>query len=281
MFTHVQQKDISGFLTYMWQTDPFKAKWSILAKAYSVIRDHEGKENAPLDGFLLLNEGFIGIVEPAAYMDLLGWSIAVDAEGQVVLRREFEVDIKTLDSKFRTTNKSVDDVVANSYQNGYIAGHTTVAAPVGSQAALTMATSAQPSSQIAGTVVHGAQTANATNNIVGSAGDDQVQQSSASTLQNDPSHDNPVTTTIAATTVFDPDNWSPATIEWLNGNAPDPAVDPPISSLVNTAFTLRGEDALMAAFDPELRSLVFDPFMGNQFNAFNMSDWVNDEDEAL
>ena len=61
---------------------------------------------------------------------------------------------------------------------------------------------------------------------------------------------------------------------------PKPAVDPPISSLVNTAYKLSGEDALMAAFDPDLPSLVFDPFMGNRFNAFNMSDWVHD-DEAL
>ena len=70
-------------------------------------------------------------------------------------------------------------------------------------------------------------------------------------------------------------------IEWLKGKAPDPAVDPPISAFFNTALSLRGEDALMAVFDPELSILVFDPFMNNQFNAFDMSDWVKDEDEAL
>ena len=277
----------------MWQTDPFKAKWSILAKAYSIVRDREGKENAPLDEFLLLNEDFIGIVEPAAYMDLLGWTIAIDTEGQVVLRREFEVDVKTIDSKFRTTNKSVDDVVTNSYHKGYVVGRTAVAGPVGAQAALTtassvgiqaaitMAASAQPSSQIAGTVTHGAQASSAPTNTASSAGGDQMQQNSATTQEANPTHENMVTTTVAASSAFDPDNLSPATMEWLNGNAPNPAVDPPISSLVNTAFKLNGEDGLTTAFDPDLPSLVFDPFMGNRFNTFNMSDWVNDEDETL
>ena len=45
MFTSLPQKEISGFLTFMWKVDPFKAKWSVLAKAYSIIRDHQGKLN--------------------------------------------------------------------------------------------------------------------------------------------------------------------------------------------------------------------------------------------
>jgi hypothetical protein len=52
IFATYQQKDISGFLTGMWQADPFHAKWTIAAKAYSVIRDKVGKAQAPLDTFL-------------------------------------------------------------------------------------------------------------------------------------------------------------------------------------------------------------------------------------
>lgn len=71
MFTSFQQKDISGFLTYLWQTDPFKAKWSILAKAYSIIRDSKGKGKAPLDSYLAINGPFIGIVPPEKYLEMI------------------------------------------------------------------------------------------------------------------------------------------------------------------------------------------------------------------
>ncbi|KAI9884389.1 MAG: hypothetical protein M1823_003821 [Watsoniomyces obsoletus] len=36
MFSALQQKEISGLLNRLWQAGPFKAKWTILAKAYSV-----------------------------------------------------------------------------------------------------------------------------------------------------------------------------------------------------------------------------------------------------
>jgi hypothetical protein len=52
IFTTFQQKDISGFVTRMWQKDPFQAKWTLVAKAYSIIRDKVGKAQAPLDTFL-------------------------------------------------------------------------------------------------------------------------------------------------------------------------------------------------------------------------------------
>jgi hypothetical protein len=52
IFATFQQKDISGFMTLMWNADPFHAKWTIVAKAYSVIRDKVGKDQAPLDIFM-------------------------------------------------------------------------------------------------------------------------------------------------------------------------------------------------------------------------------------
>ena len=258
---HIQQKDISGLLTFLWQTDPFKGKWSILAKAYSIIRDQHGKENAPLDKFLLINTTFIGIADPKHYLDILGWEIAVDVDGQVVIRREIEVDVNTLDRRLLITNKSVDDVIRNSYHNGYILEGTSAAALGGNGASLTMATSAQPPSNVAGTMANG--NADSTSGI--------TQATSISV-------DDMTTTTIAADPEFDPDNLSPNTLQWINFSVPDPAIDPPISSLLNTAYKLDGPNALISEFDPELPSkLRFDPFMGNKFNTFNMSDWIDDK----
>lgn len=43
IFGQFQQKEISGFLTMLWQGDYFQAKWTIIARAYSEIRDQVGK----------------------------------------------------------------------------------------------------------------------------------------------------------------------------------------------------------------------------------------------
>ena len=118
LFPSLQQKDRSGFLTYLWQTDPFKAKWAILAKAYSIIRDTIGKENVPLEKFLAINGPLLGIVEPTNYLDFLGWEIATDDDSQTILRRGADAD--AVDQSLIITNISVDDVVGYSIQQGLI-----------------------------------------------------------------------------------------------------------------------------------------------------------------
>lgn len=43
IFPWLQQKEMSGFITILWREDPFHAKWTIVARAYSIIRDRVGK----------------------------------------------------------------------------------------------------------------------------------------------------------------------------------------------------------------------------------------------
>ena len=112
------QKEISGFLTFMWKADPFKAKWAVLAKAYSVIRDNQGKINAPLDEFLAINGSFVGVVEPANYLHTLGWKVTSNIDGQNVLCR----DNKAFDADFLRPHVSVNDVIRNSFGKGYCVG---------------------------------------------------------------------------------------------------------------------------------------------------------------
>ena len=143
IFAGLQQKEISGFLTQLWSEDPLKAKWSILAKAYSVIRDVKGKKNAPLDSFLAINGPYIGVIAPSEYFDTLGWILQVINE-QVSFTRRSTFTMTGLDNDLLTTNLSVDDVIAHSVANNYIYApgyyhlNTTMAMPV-----LTMATSSQ------------------------------------------------------------------------------------------------------------------------------------------
>ncbi|KAI9851062.1 MAG: hypothetical protein M1838_004588 [Thelocarpon superellum] len=120
MFSTFQQKDISAFLTFLWKNDPFKAKWAILAKAYSVIRDSQGKHQAPLDFFLAINAPFIGIVQPAEYIAMLGWRFDIDEHGDRKLRRAFIPEADAFDNGDVTAVCSVHDVIQNSFEEGYI-----------------------------------------------------------------------------------------------------------------------------------------------------------------
>lgn len=81
----LQQKEISGIMTNLWQVDRVKARWTLLASAYTIIRDRKGKANAPLNSFLNLIAPFLGIVKPSEY--LLDWEIVSGRNGENILRR--------------------------------------------------------------------------------------------------------------------------------------------------------------------------------------------------
>lgn len=137
------QKVISGFLTHLWRADPTKSKWTILAKAYSEIRDKMGKKRAPLPRFLAINAPFIGVVDPDDYLRIHGWDL-IDRDGQTILRRAVRPDGAANGSIMLTTNASVGDVIRNSYYHGYINESDLGSTTLSSGMSLIMATSAQP-----------------------------------------------------------------------------------------------------------------------------------------
>jgi hypothetical protein len=120
IFSTWQQKEISGHLTKMWQADPFKGKWAIVAKAYSTIRDKAGKAQAPLSTYLQLVCPFIGIISPTEYMEVMGWTIT-DSETKEMIR-SFAPDVSNFEERIRTTNLSVEDVVKYCEDAGYASG---------------------------------------------------------------------------------------------------------------------------------------------------------------
>lgn len=130
IFASFQQKDISGFLTRMWSSDLFQAKWTIIAKAYSVIRDMVGKTNAPLDKFLQIVCPLIKIIEPANYMNTMGWWMP--AGQHMELSRRFTLNPTLFQADVLTTTLSVDDLVNHCSSLGY---HTSQ--PTGKSSALT------------------------------------------------------------------------------------------------------------------------------------------------
>jgi hypothetical protein len=107
MFQGLQQKEVSSLLHTLWAADPFKAKWAILAKAYTTIRDKLGKKVAPLDQFLKLCCPEFGIIGVADYLHELHWFVE-EAEGKAVLVQETSFDPSSLES---ASNMSDVDIV--------------------------------------------------------------------------------------------------------------------------------------------------------------------------
>ncbi|KAL8380619.1 mating type protein MAT-1-1 [Gaeumannomyces hyphopodioides] len=77
MFQDRPQKERSPLLTTLWQTDPFRSRWTMMASAFSRVRDSAGitKGRMAMSGFLRVACPLMGIPKPSDYMRLLGWQI--------------------------------------------------------------------------------------------------------------------------------------------------------------------------------------------------------------
>ncbi|KAI5297958.1 SAGA HAT/Core module component, partial [Ascosphaera pollenicola] len=119
MFPNLSQKVKSGLLREIWNLDPFKAKWSILAKAYSKVRDNHS-DQVSLDSFLSLNGPLIGIVPPHEYVASMGLQLSKKSEKEYEVSKQSEMGSPSQSEL--TTNLSVDDIVSYCYQSGYVSG---------------------------------------------------------------------------------------------------------------------------------------------------------------
>jgi hypothetical protein len=117
IFCQWQQKEASPCLTRMWHEDPFHAKWAIVAKAYSVIRDQVGKAQAPLDQFLQLVCPVVGILAPEEYLGNMGWNM-LDGHNKEVVRTTAP-NFLSFDAALLTTTMSADDLVRLCQKVGY------------------------------------------------------------------------------------------------------------------------------------------------------------------
>jgi len=118
IFQARQQKDISGYLNQLWNADPYRAKWTIIAKAYSIIRDTIGRRNASLPQFLAIAVEHIGIIPPVLYPGLMGWIVPSGNERE--MRRRFVADIRTFPAYWQqATDMSVDDLLRICEDAGY------------------------------------------------------------------------------------------------------------------------------------------------------------------
>lgn len=120
IFETVQQKTASSYLAVLWQEDPFKAKWSIAARAYSGIRDRIGKPSAPLDLFLELVCPELGIIDTANYMQKMMWVLEADANGALKVRQPVVPDVDSFEVHIKHTLMTERNVVHFCAEKGYI-----------------------------------------------------------------------------------------------------------------------------------------------------------------
>ncbi|EKG11565.1 Mating-type protein MAT alpha 1 [Macrophomina phaseolina MS6] len=118
IFEKFQQKNRSGLVKTLWDSEQNKAKWAIVAKAYSIIRDEVGTKNAPLDDYLALACPEIGLIARENYLHTFGWELVLQAGSWGLIRR-FTPDLNSFPENFFTTNLSAEDMVRYVRNQGY------------------------------------------------------------------------------------------------------------------------------------------------------------------
>lgn len=108
------------YLTILWQQDPFKAKWTIIARAYSSIRDVVGRANAPLNAFLDVVTPQIGVLGINVYMKMMNWVFETDEAGLPIFKQSATPDLTQFPAYIMHTSMTEKDVVHFCARMGYI-----------------------------------------------------------------------------------------------------------------------------------------------------------------
>jgi hypothetical protein len=112
-------KKLSNPMGVMWEADPNKSLWSLMTKAWSVVRDQIGKDKAPLDQFFRIICPYLNIPSPATYLDSCGWTLNTDDEGSPTLSRQFTPSPGVMSAGIADMALSVEDIISYCQSMGY------------------------------------------------------------------------------------------------------------------------------------------------------------------
>ena len=281
----------------VWQHDPFKAKWAVIAKAYSVLRDSLGKENAPLDKFFAISCSLMSIIEPAHYFVAMGWEIIIAEDGEPFMHR----NERPIDPILFIDIYSVNDVICHCYFQGYFTRELTEVLLPMNEAEMSMAATMQPTSSDTNPLPVVAETfddsaADITSHLdietpanedgalgmpdfAESVTDETDPTFGAHVVTQEDAHetdDNEVELTTGNTQQSVVTSHIPFELTMIDAIV-GPAVNPSKGDAVefqNAHYDLEGEYPFNEEFDPTKQATVcFDPFVGNQFDPFEVSEW--------
>lgn len=122
-------KKLSNIMGIMWEADPNKSLWSLVTKAWSIIRDQIGKDKAPLDQFFRIICPYLNIPSPETYLEYCGWALNADEESTPTLSRVFAPSPGPLSAGIADMALSVEDIInycqSMGYAQAYISGADT------------------------------------------------------------------------------------------------------------------------------------------------------------
>ena len=281
----------------VWQQEPFKGKWAIIAKAYSVLRDSLGKENAPLDKFFEISCELMSIIKPAQYFDTMGWEITIAEDGEPFMHR----NEKPLNPECYIDVFSVNDVIIHCYIKKYFTRELNEVLLPMNEAELSMTATtealrgdANPLPVVAETYddsaadltshldTEGLENENEAlgmPDLAEGLTDEADSTFGAHELAQEDTHETGhhefgmATGDAQEPVVKSPDPLEISIIDAFAG----PAVDLSRGDAVefqNAHYDMEGEYPFNEEFDPAGPVTVsFDPFLGNQFDSFDVSEW--------
>nr|Q9Y8D1.1 RecName: Full=Mating-type protein MAT-1 [Curvularia cymbopogonis]AAD33445.1 mating type protein MAT-1 [Curvularia cymbopogonis] len=118
-FKQWPMKKLSNLISLLWDRDPNKSLWSLMAKAWSNIRDQVGKDQAPLDEFFDIICSHLKLPDPASYLDLHGWILIVNDQGDPTLVESIDSKSASVGSSHIDLALSVEDIIAFVRNAGY------------------------------------------------------------------------------------------------------------------------------------------------------------------
>nr|AAR04454.1 DNA binding protein with alpha box domain [Stemphylium trifolii] len=119
MFKQWPMKKLSNLIGLLWEADPNKSLWSLMTKAWSTIRDQIGKDQAPLDQFFNLICPHLDLPNPASYLEIHGWILTVDKEGDPTISRNTGSESASIGAGRADVALSVEDIITYVQSMGY------------------------------------------------------------------------------------------------------------------------------------------------------------------
>jgi hypothetical protein len=118
-------KKLSHPIGQLWEYEPDKPVWTLMTKAWSVIRDQVGKDNAPLDQFFQIVCAHLNILTPEKYLEGRGWTVEFTEEGMPTLSRDSATaSTASISNNFSGMTLSVEDIIkvcqSAGYANNYV-----------------------------------------------------------------------------------------------------------------------------------------------------------------
>nr|AER26921.1 MAT1-1-1 mating-type protein [Longididymella vitalbae] len=112
-------KKLSNLMGVMWEADPNKSLWSLMTKAWSVIRDQIGKDKAPLDQFFRLICPYLNIPSQETYLKHCGWTLSLYEEGTPILSKDLIPSLDSYSAGIAGMALSVEDIIDYCQSMGY------------------------------------------------------------------------------------------------------------------------------------------------------------------